>query len=191
MAGDIRGILLAAGSASRFGSDKLMHPLPDGTPIAVAAARNLLAALPDSIAVVRSADSELAGLLRAEGLRVEECADAAEGMGRTLAAGVLACREAEGWVVALADMPFVSPDTIRRVADALGAGAELAAPIYRGTRGHPVAFGARYRAELASLTGDAGARAVLKRDQSRVRGVAVDDPGVLRDIDTPEDLAAQ
>jgi molybdenum cofactor cytidylyltransferase len=86
-------------------------------------------------------------------------------------------------------MPFVAPETIRHVAAALDAGAALVAPAYQGERGHPVGFGARYRVELTALSGDAGARAILARDRARTRVVAVDDPGVLRDIDTPEDLA--
>ena len=56
---DICAILLAAGSGSRFGGDKLLHPLADGTPIGVQAARNLLAAAPDVIAVVRPGDFRL------------------------------------------------------------------------------------------------------------------------------------
>ena len=182
------GILLAAGAATRFRANKLLHPLPDGTPIAVAAARNLRAALDRVVAVVRPGVPELERALADAGVEVSVCPDAASGMGHSLAHAIAATPAAAGWVVALADMPFVSPDTIRRVADALGAGAELAAPTYGGERGHPVAFGARYRQELASLTGDTGARALLKRDQSRLRGVAVDDPGVLRDIDVPSDL---
>lgn len=182
------GILLAAGAATRFRANKLLHPLADGTPIAVAAANNLRAALDRVVAVVRPGVPELERALAGTGVEVLVCPDAASGMGHSLAHAIAVTEGAAGWVVALADMPFVSPETIRRVVDALGEGAELAAPTYHGERGHPVAFGARYRDELGSLTGDAGARAVLKRDQARIRAVEVDDPGVLRDIDTPEDL---
>jgi len=184
----IQGILLAAGSATRFGADKLVHRLGDGTPIALASARNLLAALPQSLAVVRSDDSVLAGLLRDAGLAIVECADASEGMGRSLAAGVRASRDASAWVVALADMPFVQPATIRRVAERLLAGDEIVAPFFHGTRGHPVGFAGVYRAQLESLRGDAGARSLLRDEEGRVAKLAVDDPGVLRDIDTPQDL---
>ena len=89
MTQDICGILLASGSGSRFGSDKLMHPLtPGGEPIAVHSARHLVEALPGSIAVVRAANSQLARLLRAQGLRIAVCRDAALGMGHTLAAEI-------------------------------------------------------------------------------------------------------
>ena len=97
----ISGILLAAGSGSRFGSNKLLHLLPDGTPIALAAAHNLMQAIPDCVAVVRPGASELARVLRAEGFRVVASTHAGKGMGHTLASGVRASREAGGWVVAL------------------------------------------------------------------------------------------
>jgi len=184
----IQGILLAAGSASRFGSDKLMHGLVGGTPVALASARTLAAALPGSLAVVRSERSALAGLLRDAGLRIVECTDASEGMGRSLAAGVRASREASGWVVALADMPFVRCETIRLIAARLSAGDALAAPFLEGVRGNPVGLGAAFRDRLEALRGDAGARALLREHEARIAHIDVDDPGVLRDIDTPQDL---
>jgi molybdenum cofactor cytidylyltransferase len=185
----IQGILLAAGSATRFGSDKLMHPLEDGAPIALASARNLIAALPQSLAVVRSAESALARLLRDAGLMIVACEDASEGMGRSLAAGVRASPRAAGWVVALADMPFIRPQTIRRVAGRLLEGDAIVAPFLGGARGHPVGFAASLRAQLESFRSDAGARSLLLEHEDRITRLDVDDPGVLRDIDTPQDLA--
>lgn len=187
--GRVVGILLAAGSASRFGSDKLLHPLADGTPIAGAAARNLRAAITPAVAVVRPANPALEQVLAEAGLEVAICPDAAAGMGHSLAHAVGATADAAGWVVALADMPFVDPESIRRVAAAVAGGAAIAAPDYRGERGHPVGFAGAYRAALERLTGDAGAREIVKADAGALVRVAVDDPGVVRDIDTPADLA--
>jgi molybdenum cofactor cytidylyltransferase len=109
-------------------------------------------------------------------------------MGESLAHAVRATRDAGGWVIALADMPFVRPETIRAVAWRLAAGAPIVAPRYHGERGHPVGIAARYLAELEALAGDEGARAILKRDAALVEFVDCDDPGVLRDVDTPADL---
>ena len=189
MTQDICGILLASGSGSRFGSDKLMHPLtPGGEPIAVHSARHLVEALPGSIAVVRAANSQLARLLRAQGLRIAVCRDAALGMGHTLAAGVRASRQAGGWVVALADMPGILPATIARVARELEAGADIVAPRFQGQRGHPVGLAGHYRDALLALQGDAGARAIVAANQEKIHFVDIDDPGVVKDIDTPGDL---
>jgi molybdenum cofactor cytidylyltransferase len=185
---DVVGILLAGGAARRFGSNKLLHPLPDGTPIAVASLRNLSSALPRVVAVVRPGVTDLAMLLSRAGAEVTVCERAEEGMGRTLAHAVGAARDAAGWVVALADMPFVAPSTIGAVARAVSDGANLVAPAFEGARGHPVGFGPRFLAQLLALEGDAGARDIVKAHGSEMLLLPVADPGVLRDIDTPADL---
>lgn len=183
-----RGILLAAGASSRFGANKLLHPLADGTPIAIASARNLLAALPGSLAVVRPGAQVLEQLLREVGCEVTVCPRAEEGMGLSLAHAVAASGQARGWVVALADMPFLQPATISAVAESLAAGALIAAPAMRGERGHPVGFAASLKDELLALQGDEGARSVLRRHAGAVSILEVGDAGIHRDIDRPADV---
>ena len=185
---NIIAILLAAGAGTRFGGGKLIHPLDDGVPIAAHAARNLIAAGLDVIAVTRPGDFPLADVLEQEGCMVTPCPDASRGMGHTLADGVGNAREAAGWVIALADMPRVQPATIRAVASAVAAGDLIAAPVYRGERGHPVAFNAQLRDELMKLTGDTGAKAVVQRHRDATRLLECDDPGVVLDIDVKDDL---
>lgn len=187
----ISGILLAAGSASRFGSNKLLHLLPDGTPIALAAAKNLIAAIPDCLAVVRPGARELTRLLRAAGFRVIACTHADKGMGHTLASGVRASCDASSWVVALADMPFVEPATIRRVAGELRDGGVIVAAGFEGKRGHPVGFARRFHQELRALTGDEGARNLIAQYPDSLTVLELNDAGVLRDIDTPADLESE
>lgn len=186
----IVGLLLAAGHGRRFGGDKLLQPLADGTPVAVAAAQALKAACADSIAVLRPEQDALAALLEAEGLRVVRCAAARSGMGYSLAAGVAASRDARGWLVALADMPCIRVATLQAVAELIGGGAALAAPSYAGRRGHPVGFAARWRDALLALEGDEGARAILEQSRFLLHVLETDDPGVLQDVNSPADLAA-
>jgi molybdenum cofactor cytidylyltransferase len=189
------GILLAAGSGKRFGGDKLLARLATGDlageAVGVAACRHLLAAVGHVIAVVRPDDAALAAALGAAGARIVRCADAADGMGASLACGVAASMTAGRWIVALADMPWIRPATIAEVRAALVAGARIAAPQFRGQRGHPVGFSADYRDQLAALTGDEGARAVIAAHAEDLTLLPVDDPGVVRDIDTPADLVPE
>ena len=183
------GLLLAAGSATRFGSDKLQHALPHGVAIAVQAARHLRAEIARVIAVVRPGADATARALTAEGCEVVVCEKATEGMGASLACAARAAGAADGYLVALGDMPFVRPSTIAAVREALAAGALLAAPYWRARRGHPVGFAGSLRAELEALTGDEGAKRVLAAHEARLVKVPVGDPGALRDIDRPSDLA--
>ncbi len=188
MSAGLVGILLAAGASTRFRADKLLHPLPAGLPIAVASLRNLRAALPRVIAVVRPGTARLEQLLRADGAEIAVCERAADGMGASLGQGIRAAPDADAWIIALADMPFIRPQTIRLVAERLAAGAALAAPRWRGERGHPVGFAARFRGELAALEGDEGARALLRAHGAALELIDCDDPGVVRDVDTLADL---
>jgi molybdenum cofactor cytidylyltransferase len=181
----IVGILLAAGSSRRFGADKRLHPLADGTPMALASARNLAAVCARTIVVIRPDDTVLASLLAAEGLETIVCNAAEQGMGHSLSSGVAATAEAAGWLVALADMPFIQSASYHAVLHAMPGGAALARPIHNGRPGHPVAFGAAYRTELLALTGDQGGKAILEADPAALVLCPVNDPGVLKDVDHP------
>lgn len=184
------GVLLAAGFGSRFDPDglhnKLLARMPDGTPLAQEAAHRLLQVVPRVLAVVRPGSDALARLLNDAGCDVVFAASAERGMGASLAAGIGASNDAEGWIVALADMPRIAPTTIEAVSRTLDGGASLVAPFYQGQRGHPVGFGIEHRDALLALDGDTGAKSLLM--SHRVTKVDVDDPGILRDVDTPEDL---
>lgn len=186
---EVVGILLAAGSARRFGSNKLLHPLLTGVPIALTAARNLKAVLPRCIAVVRPGAVELSGLLEAEGLQVVVCAGADEGMGASLACAAGAAGEAGGYMIALADMPYIRASSLQAVRDALMGGAALVAPYFRTRRGHPVGIAGRFGAELRAASGDEGAKKLLDTHAAELVKIPVGDPGVIRDVDTPADLA--
>lgn len=188
MTGAIVGILLAAGAARRFGSDKLIFPLAGGRSMALVAASNLRPACDRLVVVLRSADHPLAALLDAEGAELVIAADADGGMGHSLAAAVRATPEAAGWVVALADMPFIRSASHAAVAAALRAGASLAATEFQGRRGHPVGFSRQWLAPLSALAGDQGGRDILREHRQQLVSCAVDDAGVLTDIDRPDDL---
>lgn len=189
---NVVAILLAAGSAMRFGSDKLLHVLPHEVPIAVQAVRHLKVVFERNIlAVVRPGTDVLSERLREEGCEVIVCDNAAEGMGASLACAARAAANADGFVVALADMPFIRSSTIAAVRDALVAGAPLVAPYFRARRGHPVGIGANFRSELEALRGDEGARQLVAANEASLVKIPVGDPGVLRDIDTPQDLVAR
>ena len=185
--------MLAAGSASRFGSDKLRHELPHGVSIAVQSARHLRMELDRVLAVVRPESAELSQALKNEGCEIVVCENAAEGMGASLACAARAVAdsfpEADGYLIALADMPFLRRTTIAAVRDALAAGAPIAAPYFRARRGHPVAMSKKFLDQLLALKGDEGAKQVLAANAQAIVKIPVGDPGAIRDIDTPGDLA--
>jgi len=191
------GILLAGGYGRRYaqaggGADKLLARLADGRLVAQASAEAMLAALPCVWAVVRPESHELADLLAGMGCKVLAHQRAREGMGGSLAAAIQALRGPSPFtpaptrcLVALADMPWIRPDSHAQVAAAGGTHA-IAAAACLGRRGHPVSFGAALWPELAVLAGDEGARSLLARHGFVL--VETGDPGVLADVDHPSDL---
>ena len=183
----ITGILLAAGFARRFGSQKLLAPLPDGRLVVQVAASNLLAACGRVIAVT-GRDERLIRVLDDCGCQVVVNARAGEGMGTSIAAGVAASRDSDGWLIALGDMPYIAPATIRRVLAAPQAATTVVIPTFEGRRGHPVRFPAMLAEDLLALQGDRGAREVIDRHAANFLLLETGDRGVLADIDTPADL---
>lgn len=183
-------ILLAAGSGSRFDplgdQNKLLQLLDDGCSVAVTSAANLLAIMPHVLAVVRPGARELQAELKAIGCEVTVCDRASEGMGTSLAHAIGKASAASGWIIALADMPYVKPSTIKALLNALQAGADIVAPCHDGRRGNPVGFSHFYLPQLLGLSADEGARRLLQT--LPVHLVEVDDPGIHRDIDRPQDL---
>jgi molybdenum cofactor cytidylyltransferase len=183
---DIRGVLLCGGRASRFGADKL---LAGAEPIVVQAARHLIEAAGNALAVIPLGRETLRAALEPLGCEVLETDRTALGMAGSLVAAIEATERADGWIVALGDMPAVRAGTIRAVLDALLAGAAVALPCdAHGRRGHPVGFASSLRGELLALRGDVGAREVLARHPDAIRAIVTDDAGIFVDIDTPQDL---
>lgn len=190
----IVGVLLAAGTGSRFGGEhKLLADL-DGEPVVARAARSLAASsLDDRVAVVGHERDRVERALP-ESFAVVGNPDYERGQSTSVRRGVAAARErgADAALFALGDMPTVSVETVDALLAAYrereSGNAGIVAPRYDGRRGNPVLFDARYFDALADVEDDAGGRAVLESES--VRWVDVDDPGVHRDVDTVADLRA-
>jgi molybdenum cofactor cytidylyltransferase len=110
------------------------------------------------------------------------------GMGDSIAAGVAACPQLSGWLIVLGDMPFILPSSIERVVAGMADDC-ISVPVHEGEFGHPVGFGRSFGPGLMELAGDRGAKPLFA--QARVVEVAVDDPGVLWDVDVPASLVFQ
>ena len=196
MINNIAGILLASGNSTRFGDNKLLQLLPQiRRPVIVESSKNLLDALPNSVAVIRKNDAALRSLLPSNILQICENPYSDEGIASSIRAGILAIQEwkhkkpeYKGYVIALADMPFIPADIIKAVAEELINGKLICAPRYNGQRGHPVGFSSSLSKDLLKLKGDNGAKIIISHYQDKVHYLDVNSDGVLTDIDYPSDL---
>lgn len=182
------GILLAAGQSARFGSNKLLHPVTDNKPMLLVSAEKLASVMPGSIVVISEQLISFTAQLEQMGLRVVVNEQAEQGMGSSIACGVGASQDAGGWLIMLADMPYIKTETIMLLADKLENGTKIIAPIYNKQRGHPVGFDRCYKNELLALNKDTGARQVIKNQQSQLELLKVNDAGVIMDVDRTSDV---
>ncbi len=186
----VGAIVLAAGRSSRMGgANKLLADL-DGRPVLGHALDAIAAAgLPPPVVVVGHMADAVRAVIGARPAMIVVADDYASGMSRSLAAGLAAVPA--GWraaLIALGDMPRVTAATLAALAAAAADTDAVVVPVHGGRRGNPVAWGRAHWPRLAALSGDRGARALL--DVADVTEVAVDDPGIFADVDTPEALAA-
>jgi molybdenum cofactor cytidylyltransferase len=186
----IAGLLLAAGGARRFGSQKLVARV-GGTAIVRHSANALRGGVDELVVVVGSDAGRVREALAGLDARFTDNAEWEDGLSTSLRAGILAVEsEVDAAVIALGDQPGLDPELVRRViATWHRSGQPIVATRYRGNRGHPVLLDRRVFAEAAEIEGDVGARALMDRDPTRVAYVDVDQ-AAPRDVDSVTDLEA-
>ena len=185
-------IVTAAGSAERFGGKKLLTPI-DGEPLLDHTIDALLeGGVAEVIVVVgRDGRAELERDVNAmldPRVRAVENPDPSRGMFSSIQEGV-AQAQGDAILVMPGDMPFVSPDTVRAVIAAYERKPAIVSPRYHGKRGHPVALPGSLRDEIRAADPRATLHDVIHAHMHMRMDVEVSDPGVVRDIDRPEDLA--
>ena len=182
----VAALVLAAGSASRFGDTKQLARLEGRPLVAHVVARARAAGLAPVVVVVGHEADAVAAAVE-DGAEVVVNPDHEQGQSTSLRAGVEALEsgDADAMVVLLADEPRVSPAAVRAVVAALASGAEVARAVYEDRPGHPVGFARSVWPDLLAAKGDRGARRVLGGLDVvpvRVAGAAP------TDVDTPRDL---
>jgi molybdenum cofactor cytidylyltransferase len=192
----VHGVVLAAGRSSRMGAPKAALRLgPEGPTFAASVVRTLFAAGIDRVVVVAGAHAEAvrASVPSLPGVSVLDHPGWESGQLSSLVAAldVVDQPDVDAILVTLVDVPLVRPDTVRVVLDAWRrTRAAVVRPAIGDLHGHPVIFDRATFADLRAAPVAVGAKAVILAWQAQVLNVAVDDPGVLRDVDTPADYAA-
>ena len=196
-------VLLAAGSAERYGHDKRLAAVTVATasdkshavaaePMLLASIRTVRASGMPFIVVLRSGDLQWEQELDAMGVDWTTCPEAHKGMGYSLAAGVHATQHWDGWLIAMADMPFIHPATFQTLAESLNQH-DRVRPVFvcpesgklRG--GHPLAFGKSCAFALMQCAGDEDAITALLSPPNKVHDIICADSGIIRDVDLPGD----
>lgn len=188
----IPAIVLAAGRSSRMGRPKPLVPIA-GKPMLAHLLERLTRSRIAEILVVLGPEAEaVRAQVDLHGARVVLNPDYRQGISSSVRAGVReAGADAEGYLFALGDQPFVDPSTFDRLTDTwLPHRDEILVPTFQGRRGNPVVVSRELGSEADALRGDVGFRALFDAHARALRQVPVDDPGILIDMDTPEQVDA-
>jgi molybdenum cofactor cytidylyltransferase len=190
----IGAIVLAAGRSERFGGPKLCREV-DGQPLVQRAVMSALESRADRVCLVLGCDAEKVkgclDILPSHGnFMTIENKQWAEGIGRSIAEGIAAVSQwVEAAMIVLADMPHVDHALMDKVISAYKkSNARLCFPEAAGRRGHPVILRKEFFPQLATLSGDEGARKICEDNLEWARVVKLADETSQLDVDTPEDL---
>ncbi|MEH7355869.1 nucleotidyltransferase family protein [Neobacillus drentensis] len=186
------GVYLAAGKSSRMGSNKLNLPLGNQCLGGIALRAALESRLEVTFAVTRQGDSLhwLAPFSKDEGFRILECKDADNGQSASLKVGVKAAEEfgGEGVVVLLADQPFVTTGMINRLMEEFQGSEDYISYLHDGVMKPPVLLARSLFSRIMELSGDQGARSLLRDDcENRGKRIEMDKSVYFFDVDTVED----
>ncbi|WP_355661650.1 nucleotidyltransferase family protein [Halomonas salifodinae] len=185
-------LIMAAGQARRFGSDKRLARLPDGETLLAATLAGTRYAFTERFLVIGRHDDTGRRLAAATGVDSLVATRADLGLGFSIADAtselLRRAPEAEALAVVLGDMPRVAAATYADLVDAAHPG-RIVRPGYRRQPGHPVLFGRDFWPALSRLAHPAGARDVIVANRQALHPLEVDDPGILLDVDRPGDLA--
>jgi molybdenum cofactor cytidylyltransferase len=189
-------LVLAAGQSSRFGSDKLMAKMADNQPMIAHSLAPLLILAKDNnlefCVITRATNQPLISYLIAENINFSLCPDAHLGMGHSIAYGVKNHQLWQGWMIALADMPNINLELLTNLLEKIQEKPnEIVRPAFIHNKkvkpAHPVYFPQQYGYQLSQLTGDNGAKSIIKQQNLLTQiDQQIIEKHTLMDIDTVE-----
>ena len=183
----ISAIILAAGSSQRFGADNKLLADLNGEPLILHVVENIKNAGIGNIVVVTGFEADkVKNALAGQDVTFVSNPDYTSGIASSITAGIRALpADCDAVLIALGDMPNISPATIRALVNAfMDAGGQILVPVHNGKRGNPVLWHRDMFAPLLSISGDTGGRQVINQHPEMVVEVPVDDPGIHFDIDS-------
>ena len=186
----IGAVILAAGMSSRMGEAKQLLRLGERTLLQQVIENVRGAGMDEVVLVLGHAAESIRESVGPANVRIVVNSEYREGMGTSLRTGIAAVSpEIDAVLIVLADQPFVRAETLKRVAkEYQRTNAQIVIPMYKGFRGNPVLLDRSVFPEMMRLTGDIGCRAIFGNHSEGIVKVAVEDMGILLDLDSKEDF---
>lgn len=189
----IKALVLAAGFSSRMGRNKMLLPFADSTVIESTAQAFLKSDLNGVAVVLGNEKEKIQQILAPYPIQFIENCRFAQGMSTSLREGIKCLMndpELDGVMISPGDMPFMKQETINFILEKFQETSyPIIIPQYQGKKGHPVLFARSLFPQLMEISGDMGARDVVRQNFKQCLLLEVNDPGILIDIDSPEEYA--
>jgi molybdenum cofactor cytidylyltransferase len=185
----VSALVLAAGESTRMGTTKQLMKLGQKTILEQTVDNILNSEVSEVIVVLGHKADKAAKLLKDRPVIVAVNKNYQQGISTSITAGLKFIKpDAEGILFALADQPFVDPDTLNQlIKEFLKNNKGIIIPVFQERRGNPTIFSKKYKREFLSIHGDVGGREIISRHPEDILEVRVQCPGVLADLDTVED----
>jgi len=181
-------LILGAGLSSRMETPKPLLPLGDRTVIEKSISLFQTAGIGQIVVVLGHGARRIEPLLKKAHVRWTVNEDYRSGMFSSVQKGVASLPPCRAFFMLPADMPLVQAATLTALIDVLEAsGKSICRPCYRGRRGHPPLIASSLIPAILDFKGTGGLRSLLSRYEERTAEVDCNDPGILIDLDTPED----
>lgn len=182
-------VLPGAGASRRMGRPKLLLPYRGGTLVGAVVEALRGGGVSTIVLVTSPEDEDLRAWAREAGVMTAVNPDPQRGMLSSIREGIAALgRTSEILLVSPADLPALRPETVAALVQQMeDTGAPLAVPVYQGKRGHPLAIAPALIPEINTLDPDVGLKQLRDRHEALLLEMEVEDPGVVQDVDTPED----
>ena len=181
-------IVCACGKSSRFSMNKLLFQFENGNSVLHTTLSNIVNNTNYRCTVIIPPQQpELLQLVEQFGATALVMQPASNGLGETIAFAVNNLHHAAGWLICLADMPFIPAEIYNKICELTHLN-KIIAPSYKNRRGHPVYFPKRFYPQLISLSGDKGASSIINRFENDQKLFPVSCQAVVEDIDVMSDL---
>jgi len=184
---DVVCVILAAGLGRRFGGSKMLHPIANGDAMLAQTISRYQSCFDLVSVIYPKNDKELTVFLDTKNVEAIAIENNTKGLSQSLITGIKANIKAQGWLIALGDMPYVESQTIMLIKNAIQYD-NIVIPRFHARIGNPVGFGCTFKDQLIALKGDVGAKSIIQSKPDKVEFIDTDDEGVLLDIDYPSSI---
>jgi len=186
----ISAILLAAGKSKRVPNENKLCKKFIGLPLVCHSVKNILSSSVDELIIVLGHDEKIIRSLIKKNNKVKFVYNNKyeTGMASSIKVGIMNLpKKTNAFFICLGDMPLVHSDIYNKLIESLNCN-EIIVPMYKNQQGNPVLFSISMKEKIMTLSGDVGAKEILKNNNEKILNLPINDPGIIKNYNTSENF---